>query len=114
MPIKEIKGTPASPGKIVARAFVYDETREDLKIPDEDFILVCISTYPEMMDIIIKSKGIITKVGGLLSHPAIVSRELGIPCVLNINIDEIYDGDLIEIDGNTGVVRILKKILLTN
>ena len=108
MSVKELKGTPASPGKVVARAFIYDEDRGKVEPPKEDFILVCISTYPEMMDIIIKSKGIVVKVGGLLSHPAIVSRELGIPCVLNIDIEQIKDGDLLEIDGNTGIVRILE------
>jgi phosphohistidine swiveling domain-containing protein len=55
--------------------------------------------------------GVITEVGGLLSHAAVIGREYGIPAILNL-IDAtklIQDGDRIRMNGKTGVVEILEK-----
>jgi pyruvate,water dikinase len=45
--------------------------------------------------------------GGLMSHAAIVSRELGIPCIVGTKIatKELKDGDLVEVDADKGIVR---------
>jgi pyruvate,water dikinase len=53
--------------------------------------------------------GVVTETGGLLSHAALISREYGIPCVLNVNgaTDVIPDGVSIEIDGMEGRVTLL-------
>ena len=62
------------------------------------------------MPAIQKAKAIITDVGGLLCHAAIVSRELGIPCVVGTKkaTKVLNDGDLVEVDANKGIVRKLK------
>ena len=56
------------------------------------------------------SSGILVERGSLLSHSAIVSRELGIPAVVGITglLDNIKTGDKIELDGTTGIVRKIK------
>ena len=53
------------------------------------------------------SSGILVERGSLLSHSAIVSRELGIPCVVGITglINSLKDGDLVEMNGTTGEVK---------
>jgi pyruvate,water dikinase len=58
-----------------------------------------------------RAAAIITETGGLLSHSAIVSRELKIPCVVGIDkLMQIFkDGDLVEVDANNAVVTILKR-----
>ena len=52
---------------------------------------------------------LITEVGGMLSHPAVTAREYGLPAVLNVAgaTRKIRDGQLVEVDGTTGVVRIV-------
>lgn len=74
-------------------------------------ILVAETTSPELMPACQKAGGIVTDQGGMLSHAAIVSRELGIPCVVGTSnaTEVIKDGDLIEIDGTTGMITILNK-----
>jgi len=53
---------------------------------------------------------VVVDVGAPLSHAIIVSRELGIPCVVSVNeaTQRIPDGALVEVDGDTGVVTILE------
>ena len=63
------------------------------------------------MPAIRKAKAIITDEGGLLCHAAIVSRELKIPCIIGTKIATkiLKDNDLIEIDTNNGIVKIIKR-----
>ena len=52
--------------------------------------------------------GVISSVGGMLSHPAVIAREKGIPCIVQVDgISKIKENDLVEMDGNTGQVKIL-------
>ena len=64
-----------------------------------------------MMPALIKAAAIVTDEGGVTSHAAIVSRELGIPCVVGTKIATkvLKDGDLVEVDANNGIVKILKR-----
>jgi phosphohistidine swiveling domain-containing protein len=70
-------------------------------------ILVADFTAPELMEACKKAKAIVTDIGGLLSHAAIVSRELGIPCLVGTgNATKIIKtGDQITIDFDSGIVR---------
>jgi len=70
-------------------------------------ILVTGQTRPSMMSIIRKAKAIVTDEGGITSHAAIVSRELGIPTVIGtVYCTNIFkDGDKIQVDADNGVVR---------
>lgn len=70
-------------------------------------ILVTEMTRPDFVPILKKAGAIITDEGGLTCHAAIVSRELGIPCVVGTRIatKALKNGDRIEVDADTGMVR---------
>jgi phosphohistidine swiveling domain-containing protein len=74
-------------------------------------ILVTTMTSPEYVFLMKKAAAIITDTGGLTSHAAIVSREIGIPCIVGSKIATaiLNNGDLVEIDVTKGIVRKLKK-----
>ena len=74
--------------------------------------MVAETTDPECMPGLLKAAAIVTDVGGLLSHAAIVARELNVPCVIATgNASKVLKtGDMVEVDANTGVVRILKRV----
>lgn len=73
-------------------------------------VLISDSTGPRLILACKKAGAIITEEGGICSHAAIVSRELGIPCIIGTKIATrvLKDGDLVEVDANKGVVKILK------
>ncbi len=72
-------------------------------------ILVCDITTPDFVPLMKKAAAIITDRGGVLSHAAIIARELGKPCIVGTqNATQILKtGDYIEVDGNRGIVKIL-------
>lgn len=78
-----------------------------------DCILVTESTVPEMLPVMSRSKAIITDMGGMLSHASITSRELGIPCIIGTKFatEVLKDGDMVEVDADVGVVRMLETTL---
>ena len=80
------------------------------KIFNEGDILVTGMTRPEFLPLMQKSVAIITDAGGILSHAAITARELKKPCVIGTQIATkiLKDGDMVEVDANRGVVRIVK------
>jgi phosphohistidine swiveling domain-containing protein len=86
--------------KIIIRA-------EDMKKMNEGDILVSIATDPDIVPAMKKAAGIVTEQGGVTSHAAIVSRELGIPCVIGTKIATkvLQDGDMVEVDANKGIVK---------
>jgi len=63
------------------------------------------------MPAIKKASAIVTNVGGITCHAAIVSRELKIPCIIGTKIATkvLKDGDLVEVDAQKGIVKILKR-----
>lgn len=112
--VREFKGNIAMKGKIKAKVLVYkwsDNMQEKLSLVNGEFILVAGQTRPQLMPLIVKSSGIVTDEGGITSHAAIVSRELGIPCIIGTKIatQVLNDGDLIEVDANEGIITIIKK-----
>ena len=58
-----------------------------------------------------KAKAIVTDEGGVTSHAAVVSRELGIPCVIGTKLaTKVFkDGDFVEVDAEKGIVKIVGK-----
>ncbi|OHB21996.1 MAG: hypothetical protein A2939_00690 [Parcubacteria group bacterium RIFCSPLOWO2_01_FULL_48_18] len=74
-------------------------------------VLVSGSTGPEMILACKKAGAIITDEGGIISHAAIVSRELGIPSVIGTRVATrlLKDGDLVEVDAERGIVKILER-----
>ena len=83
----------------------------DLKKVKRGDVLVAITTHPDFVPAMQVSSAIVTDEGGLTSHAAIVSRELGIPCVVDTKIATkvLKDGDLVEVDANKGIVRKISK-----
>jgi len=104
---KLVEGLPASTGKVTGKACVIlpsGKGKQKLK-PGE--ILVCRITDASMfVGIIENAAAIVTDLGGLGSHPAIVARELGIPCVVLTKSATkiIKTGMKIIVDGNKGEV----------
>jgi phosphohistidine swiveling domain-containing protein len=106
----ELRGATAVRGVITGTVCVYqwgDDIRAKLEIIRKHPILVAGQTRPSMMPIIRLAKGIVTDEGGITSHAAIVSRELGIPSVIGtIYATRVFkDGDLVELDADHGIVR---------
>lgn len=106
----EIKGMIASVG--IARGRVKKILKiHDMANIEKGDILVSSMTRPEMVPAMKYAAAIITDEGGVTSHAAIVSRELGIPCIIGTKIATqiLKDGDIVEVDANKGFVRIMNK-----
>ena len=105
---KVIKGTTAYPGKIrgIARV-VFDPHR--VNVFNSGDILVTGMTRPEYLPLMEKSAGFVTDAGGILSHAAIVARELKKPCVIGtiVGTKKIKDGMMVEVDADKGIVKII-------
>ncbi len=101
-----LKGTPASLGIVKGKVKILRDPSESHKIKKGD-ILVTEMTDPLYMHAMMMAGGIITDIGGMLSHAAIVSRELKVPCIVGTgNATEILkDGQLIILDATKGEVR---------
>lgn len=108
--IREIMGTCASPGQARGRVKIVEKSGDMVKMKEGD-ILVSETTYPALVSAMKKASGIVTNAGGLACHAAIVSRELGIPCVVGTKIANkvLKDGDLVEVKATEGIIKILKK-----
>jgi len=100
----------ASPGKVRGIAKIVSGKDQLNKIKKRD-ILVASMTTPDFVIAMEKASAFVTDEGGILCHAAIISREMGKPCIIGTNIATkiLKDGDLIEVDANKGVVRIIKK-----
>ena len=100
-----LKGIGASPGIVKGKVrVVRDPSNAQI---EKGEILVAEFTDPGWIMLFPASSGILVERGSLLSHSAIVSRELGIPCVVGITglIDNLNDGDIVELNGTTGEIR---------
>jgi len=77
---------------------------------NKDEILVTSMTRPEFVPLMRKAKAIITNEGGITSHAAIVSRELGIPCIIGTKVatKALKNGDFVEVNVKEGIVRKIK------
>ncbi len=104
--IQQIKGTVASQGKASGLVAIVNGIN-DLSKVKEGFILVAVTTHPDYTIAMRKAAAIITNEGGITSHAAIVSRELGIPCIVGTqNATKLLkDGDKVEVDTIKGIVR---------
>ncbi|MEK7079527.1 MAG: PEP-utilizing enzyme [Patescibacteria group bacterium] len=101
-----LKGTPASLGTVKGKVKVLRDPSESHKIKKGD-ILVVEMTDPLYMHAMMRAGGVITNIGGVLSHAAIVARELHIPCLVGTrNATEALKNDqLIILDATKGEVR---------
>ncbi len=98
-------GLGASPGLASGRVIVYDE-KMSLDVVKDGDVLVTTMTMPDMVPAMSRAVAIVTNEGGMTCHAAIISRELGTPCVVGTtNATSILkDGMMITVDGTTGTV----------
>jgi phosphohistidine swiveling domain-containing protein len=105
---EDIVGAPASAGVVdgVVRVVLDPTVAAPLT---EGEILVCRVTDPSWTPLFLLAEALVIDVGGLASHPAIVARELGVPCVINTGdgSSRLRNGDLVRVDGERGVVTVL-------
>jgi phosphohistidine swiveling domain-containing protein len=102
----QVIGQTASVGVATGRANIIRSAKELDKMRQGD-VLIAPMTTPDFGQAIHKASAIVTDEGGVTCHAAIVSRELGIPCVIATRIGTTIfeDGQLIEVDADRGVVR---------
>ena len=102
------RGVGVSAGIASGKARVLLKPSE-ARLSDRDYILVCPSTDPAWTPLFLHAAGLVMERGGILSHGAVVAREYGVPAVANIPNATRYitDGQMLQIDGNTGTVSIL-------
>jgi pyruvate,water dikinase len=103
-----INGLAASPGVVEGPARNVHSLDEFDQVRKGE-ILVCQMTNPAWVVLFTKIVGLVTDAGGTVSHPAVVSREFGIPAVVGTSngTQRIKTGDRIRVNGSTGVVEIL-------
>jgi phosphohistidine swiveling domain-containing protein len=107
---REFKGVAASGGKVCGRAVVVLEAGQFSKVQDGD-VLVAVMTRPEYLPIMKIASAFVTDEGGITCHAAIVAREMRKPCVIATKVTSkiIKDGDLVEVDADSGTVRLLER-----
>ena len=107
LPAEAIVGLPVSSGVIEGRARVI-LNMEDADLEDGD-ILVTSFTDPSWTPLFVSIKGLVTEVGGLMTHGAVIAREYGLPAVVNVGnaTKLINDGQKIRVNGTEGYVEIL-------
>ncbi len=101
-------GQTGSSGKVQGRVCIVDPDSLDVDFP-ENGVLVCAVTTPNYVPLMQKASAIITDQGGILSHAAIVARELHKPCIVGTGTatTKLKNNDLVIVDGNTGTVNIV-------
>jgi len=106
---KIIKGIIANKGKAVGRAMVVKGSKDFKKFAEGD-VLVARLTDPSYVVVIIKAAAIVTDLGGITSHPAIIAREFNLPCIVGTKNASavIKSGEIIEVNANEGYVKIIK------
>jgi len=107
VPTNAIVGLPVSSGIIEGRARVIT----DLSAADlgEGDILVTVFTDPSWTPLFVSIKGLVTEVGGLMTHGAVIAREYGLPAVVGVENATrlIKDGQRIRVNGTEGYIEIL-------
>jgi rifampicin phosphotransferase len=104
----ELRGTGASSGVVRGRARVT-LSQADFGVVQAGDIIVCPSSNPSWVPLFAIAGGLVTDTGGVLSHAAVVAREFALPAVVGTGdaTQRIADGRLVEIDGTSGIVRLL-------
>ena len=102
-----VKGTPASPGRYSGTVQLVMGEQEFSKIRAGD-VVVCPTTSPAWSVVFPSMGALVTDGGGILSHPAIIAREHGIPAVVGTGnaTSVLRDGQRVIVDGGTGVIEL--------
>jgi pyruvate,water dikinase len=108
--VERLEGFPGSPGVVEGPARVI-LTFEEFPTLQSGEILICPYTSTAWTPLFLKIAGVVTDTGGMLTHAAIAAREYGIPAVVGTwnATNSIRNGDIVKVDGNTGVVEVVKR-----
>lgn len=108
--LRELKGSIACKGIVIGKVKIIMSKSKIQSIKNKE-ILVTSMTTPEYLPAMKKAIAFVTDEGGITCHAAIVAREMKKPCIIGTKIatQVLKDGDLVEVDANKGIVRILKK-----
>jgi phosphoenolpyruvate synthase/pyruvate phosphate dikinase len=108
VPAGALIGLPVSAGTIEGRArVIHDIAHADIEAGD---ILVTTYTDPSWTPLFLAVKGLVTEVGGLMTHGAVIAREYGLPAVVGVEhaTNLIRDGQRIRVHGTDGYIEILR------
>jgi len=107
--IHSLAGTIGAPGRRQGRARLVHGAGDFPRVATGD-ILVAVYTDPGWTPVLERAAGLVLEAGGLLSHGAIVARELGIPALVGVTdaMRAIRDGDLVDLDAASGVVTVTR------
>jgi len=111
LPAGTLAGLPVSAGTVEGRArVILDMAQADLEPGD---ILVTAYTDPSWTPLFVAIKGLVTEVGGLMTHGAVIAREYGLPAVVGVENATrlIKDGQPIRVHGTDGYIEILPSLL---
>lgn len=102
-----LKGIGCCPGRVRAHIRVVSDPHSVTSLNGD--ILVTSSTDPGWVTLFPSASAILVERGSLLSHSAIVSREMGKPCIVGITglLQHVKNGDLVEMDGSTGIIYLI-------
>ncbi|MBQ7654698.1 MAG: phosphoenolpyruvate synthase, partial [Clostridia bacterium] len=105
----ELHGIPCSSGVVTGEALVVESVSDAVNV--EGKILVTKMTDPGWVFLLVTAKGVVSEKGSLLSHTAIISRELKKPAVVGVEglLENVRTGDILELDAINGVVKIIKR-----
>ncbi len=105
----KIKGLIAQKGRATGKVVVMN-TFDDMKKVTPGCILVVNTTHSNYLPAMQKAAAFVTNEGGIISHAAIVARELKKPCIVNTKVATkvLNNGDIVEVDANKGIVRKLR------
>lgn len=106
----KIQGNTAYGGKVIGKVKIVYE-RKDIGLVEIGDILVTPMTTPNLIEAMNKAAAFVTDEGGITCHAAIIAREMKKPCIIGTKIatQVLKDGDMVEVDAEKGVVRILNK-----
>ena len=107
---EELKGTGCSKGIVKGKVkVVLDLVNDEV---EEGDIVVTKSTDPSWVMVFPLLKGLIVEKGSLLSHSAIISREMNIPAIVGVQgaTSLLKTGDYIQFDGSTGIIKKLEEV----
>ena len=104
-----LEGIPTSNGRVTGEALVIEDINKIYDVKDK--ILITKMTDPGWVFLLISAKGVIAEKGSILSHTAIISREIKIPSIVGVDdaTTIIKTGDYIKMDAYTGKIKILKR-----
>lgn len=102
------KGLAVSSGYVKAGVLIIENPMVAPEAPDGDFIVVAEYTTPILNVLLMNAKGVVCETGGMTMHAAVIARELGIPCVVNVKgiMKSVSNKQIITIDGSKGEVYV--------